>query len=184
MKKSVLTLAVLGSLGMSATTSADEGWTMLPVAKGGYTFDPAVSLMAGNVDFGDGVDGMAYGVELEMNCLLIKAPGNRLRQHISYTYYSETGGTIHNIELNPHYAVEVAPKFKLGAGPGLGVVMMDPDVGSGENYFGVQLGASASYEPVDKVLIGAEVRYQLTTEDDNNNDATNWRAMLKVGYHF
>jgi len=67
--------------------------------------------------------------------------------------------------------------------------MTDVDGSDNPTFLGAQVGASVHYTGMGPVFLGAEWRYQLTTEEsfasglakDNMN---NWRAAAKIGYMF
>ena len=178
MKKQNLVLVLGVSLLASQAAMAGE-WNFLAGTKDGYKAEPIVSLMAGNMDF-DKTDGAIMGVEVSLNCPLIQPPTNRIRQQASITSYDENGVAVTNLEINPHYVVEVADKLEIGAGPGFGYLASD-----GADMLGFQLGASVHYTGLP-VFIGAEWRMQMTTavDSDVDGDADNTRFAVKVGYAF
>lgn len=177
--------AVSVALLLPLTAQASE-WTFLAGAKDGYVANPAVSLIAGNLDPDiTGADsGTVTGIELSLNCPLLQPPTNRIRQQISYGVYDEDGLKISTIELNPHYIVKVAPGWEVGAGPGLGYVSVESD-GFDESAWALQLGASVHYTGMGPLFVGAEARYQVTDElGDTSEEADNTRLALKVGMSF
>lgn len=187
MKKTTLALALAGLTGFGGHVQANE-WTFLTGTKQGYTAEPTISLMLGRMSPGDDFRSSAIaGVELSLNCPLLQPPTNRIRQQVSLTWYDKGRNEITSLEINPHYVVEVAPGLELGAGPGLGLVMVDTATGDG-NVLGVQFGASAHYHGNSPLFIGAEARYQLTTESrfggGQKTDVNNFRFGIKVGYSF
>lgn len=194
MRKSVLW--GLGAAMLVSQSVQAEGWQFLAGKEPGYKAEPIISLMAGQMspDDSDLDSGTIIGAELSLNCVLLQPPTNRLRQQISVTRYDETIDgvdlTITNIELNPHYVVEVAPNVEVGGGPGLGFVMTSADFDGSKdpNYFAFQLGASVHYTGLP-VFLGAEWRYQMTTDEEfvsggTKDDINNSRFAVKVGYAF
>lgn len=184
MKRATLTLAA-GALLIAGNAQAAGQWTWLAGIKDGYSAQPTVSLMAGVMDPSNMSSDTISGIELSLNCPLLQPPTNRIRQQLSYTKYDDNGVEIKSIEINPHYVVEVSPGLEIGAGPGLGFVMVDTATGD-DNVFGLQLGASLHYQANSPLFIGAEARYQITGEEHfgaaSKSDVDNYRVLLKVGY--
>jgi len=186
--KNYTKIAIAGAILASFSTAsfADKGWDFFPGTQSGFIFDPTVSVLAGQMmtksSIGD--DAIGVGLELSINCPLIQPPTNRVRQQISYFNYKNGSSTINTVELNPHYVVEVMPKLEIGGGPGVGYVNADVD-GKSANMAAFQLGGSIHYR-VSKFFIGAEGRYQWTTDGEDgtgtSNGAKNARVLLKIGY--
>lgn len=184
MKRQIVSIAGIALL--SGTVQAAEQWTWLAGAQDGYSAQPTISLMAGHMDPGDNMDSdTVSGLELSLNCPLLQPPSNRIRQQLSYSKYEDGGVEIESIEINPHYVVEVSPGLEIGGGPGLGYVMVDKAAGGG-NVLALQLGASAHYHGSSPLYLGAEVRYQITGDDNfgaaTESDVDNYRVLLKLGY--
>lgn len=173
---------------LCAGQASAEGWNWLPVTDADYRPEPVLSLIGGY--FGpdaEGADSAQYlGVELMMNCIMLQPPTNRIRTHVSYMTYDEKDLEVYTVELSPHYMIEVAPKFELGAGPGLGYVNVQ-GTAQDTGLFGLSVGASAAYYGFGKVFLGAEARYQITDDKDiggGEEGLDNWRAGIKVGVAF
>ena len=188
MKRS-LTVMLAGSMLMSAAAHAGE-WTFLAGVKPDYKAEPALSVIAGQMSPGiSGMkDGTITGIELSLNCPLLQPPTNRIRQQVSLTQYDESGTKITNIELNPHYVVEVLPGLELGGGPGLGYIMTDTPA-LDPNLWGLSVGLSAHYTAMGPLFLGAEYRYQVTSKKNfggsiGKDNLNNGRFDIKVGYSF
>jgi len=186
--KKLLAAIIAGSTFVAVTASAAD-WNFLAGAEPGYKAEPTVSLMFGRMfpDTTGMKDGNITGLELSLNCPLLQPPTNRIRQQVSYTQYDESGTKIKNFEINPHYVVEVSPGLELGGGPGLAYISTDTSANN-PNFWGLNLGLSAHYRGLGPVFIGAEYRYQFTTEKDFGNgvkdNLNNGRFDVKVGYDF
>lgn len=186
--KRTLTMMLAASTLLSASAYA-EGWTFLAGGKPGYSAEPALSLMAGQMSpQPSGMkDGTLTGLEFSLNCPLLQPPSNRIRQQLSVTRYDESGVKVTNIELNPHYVVEVSPGLELGGGPGLGYLMADT-AARDPGLWGLSIGVSAHYFAMGPLFLGAEYRYQVTTEEDfggaSKDNLNNGRFAVKVGYSF
>jgi len=180
MKKGLLISGLLAAMGF-AHSAAAEGWTFFAGKQEGFKAEPIVSVLYGNMDF-DGADGAITGVELSLNCPLLQPPTNRIRQQASITSYDDSGVTMTNFEINPHYVVKVADDLEVGGGIGLGYILSD-DV---PDQLGFQIGASAHYTGLP-VFLGAEWRMQTTSPADPDApdmDMDNSRWTVKVGYAF
>ena len=187
MKKTTIALASAVLLGAANVQAADD-WTWFAGWKEDYKGQPAVSVMLGQMDPGDNMDSDTItGIELSVNCPLVKPPTNRIRQQVSYTKYDDKGVEITSLELNPHYVVKVSPGLEIGAGPGLGYVMVDNATSDG-SVLALQVGVSAHYTLQSPLFIGAEARYQITGEDNfgaaTKSDVDNFRFAIKAGYSF
>jgi len=172
----------------STTSFAEKSWQFFPGVNDDFIFDPTISIMAGqmrpSLKIGDAAIGT--GIELSINCPLLQPPTNRIRQQISYFNYKDSDSTIITVEVNPHYVFEVMPKLEIGAGPGFGYVSADVN-GKTANMGAFQLGGSIHYR-ISRFFIGAEGRYQWTTEGKigtgTEDGAKNAKAALKLGFDF
>lgn len=187
MKKSIAVAVIASSLSLSSQVAFAEGWELFPIVNDDYQYAPQLSLIGGSMDPGDGDSGSMTGVELSLNCPLLKAPEGIIRQQISYASYDEKGLEVDSFELNPHYQIDIAPDVAFGFGPGFGYVSAK-GTGIDDSAFTLQAGASLNYS-IGQVVIGAEARYQLMVSDiEANNggevDLDNTRMMLKLGYRF
>ena len=162
MNKKAIAIAVVAALGLTSQAASAKGWTVLAGLEDGYTPEPTVSVIGG-VSKGNVA---IYGAEFSLNCPLLQPPTNKIRQQASYVYADGQN----NIQLNPHYVVEVSKNLWIGAGPALGV-----GFGNSTN-FAAGLGASAHYE-MGPLFLGAESGYTYTT------DSGAWRALAKVGFN-
>lgn len=187
MKKSIAVSIVAGALSISSQVALADGWELFPVVNDDYQYAPQLSLIGGSMDPGDGDSGSMTGLELSLNCPLLKAPEGIIRQQISYASYDENGLEIDSFELNPHYQIDIAPDVTFAYGPGFGYVSAQ-GAGIDDSAFTLQAGASLNYT-IGQVVIGAEARYQFMVSDiEANNgsevDLDNTRMMLKLGYRF
>jgi len=189
LQKLITSGIAVSAIAMSSVASAEV--VVLPVAKDGYQFEPTVSLMFGTVQPSDSdADSQTIvGAELSFRCFLLQVGDNQLRQQLSLTQWEDGGLTARNLELNAHYQVDVAKDTKVGFGPGLGLILTDLSGSDNPTFLSAQLGASVHYTGLGPVFLGAEWRYQLTTEESfasgfGEDDMNNWRAAVKVGYSF
>jgi len=188
MKKNIVGL-LAGSMMLPLAAQAGD-WTFLAGTKDGYKAEPTISLLAGQMSPGtSGMDnGSVTGIELSLNCPLLQPPTNRIRQQVSLTQYDKAGIKLTNFEINPHYVIEVSPGLELGGGPGLGYVTTDT-ANKDPGFWGFNLGVSAHYMGMGPLFIGAEYRYQMTTEEDfggaaGKDNLDNTRFDIKIGYSF
>lgn len=171
--------------GLSSPALAQD-WELLPVLGDDYRAKPTLAVIGGAMDpdFPGAGSDAAYGVELSIDCPTLKLPKNKIRQQFSLMQYDDDV-EITSFELNPHYVMPVGGGLEFGFGPGFGVLSVDTD-GSDETLFGLQAGASLHYR-AGNLFLGAEARYQVTTEEDFGNgdqDADNARYMVKAGINF
>jgi len=189
MKKTKLAmLTILSALVTQPVIANELGWMLFPVIDDNYIGDHILSITAGSFDPDSRLagSGSITGIELSMNCPLVKPPTNNIRQQISYTVYDENNLKVSSFELNPHYVVALSNDLSIGGGPGIGYVSVD-SASKDPNLWAFQLGGSIHYTGAGPLFIGAEARYQLTedsaiTATENNMD--NMRAMIKLGYAF
>lgn len=183
--------ALAGAAILSTAAAASDDFTFLPVFND-PNWKPHVEVAAvgGYMDFDNAHagDGGTVGLELSFDCPVFTLPGdNLIRQQLSVNGYDDDGLTVTTIEMNPYYFVGLAEDLVLGFGPGISAIYADPDHGSDAWLFGVQMGAGVKYY-LGSFLVGADLRYQWTTEDDfgagQNEDLDNWRSLVKVGYRF
>ncbi len=165
-----------------------EGWQVLPVMKQGYKPDFAVAVVAGTMEADDdNTDKYApVGVELSMNCPLLKAPSHDIRQQISYLQSDKNGVKSMAFELSPHHMYKVANKLTIGFGPALGYTKVEKDTGS-DGVFTYGAGVSTRYNISKGAFVGAEARYVKAQELEVNGVKSgfdNGRAVIKLGYQF
>ena len=173
------------TLGLQSAQAAD--WEFFPVVSDDYNFAPQLSIITGNLDPKDGESGSLTGLELAINCPLLKAPNGVIRQQVSYATFDENGVEISTFELNPHYQIEVAPNLNFGFGPGFGYITAEGG-NLDDSSITLQAGASLNYH-IDQFVVGAEARYQTLLSDmklpsGGEVDIDNTRFMLKIGYNF
>lgn len=162
MNKKAIAIAVIAALGLTSQAASAKGWTVLAGLEDGYIAEPTISVIGG-VSKGNVA---IYGAEFSLNCPLLQPPTNKIRQQASYVYADGQN----NIQLNPHYVVEVSKNLWVGAGPALGVGFGD------STNFQIGAGASAHYE-MGVLFAGAEAGYVYTT------DSSSWRTLAKVGFN-
>jgi len=186
-KRLISMLGLLSVLGTSFSAQA-AGWSLLPGLNDDFRTQSALSVSLG-AGHANSTTAMEYGAELSFNCVLLQPPSNVLRQHLSYVNYSDGDFTMHKIELNPDYMFKVAKDISIGAGPGVGMIVLntaDRDTTLGA----FQLGASMDYTGVKHLLVGVESRYQVSTkrfyerDSETYSHANNWRTAIRIGYQF
>lgn len=172
-------------IGFSSTLYASE-WKVFPVIGPDYQFKPAVALVVGQFSPEDGDSSSVIGVELSLECPLLKPPSNHIRQQISINQVDDDGLTVSSIEINPHYMYSISPQFEAGFGPSLGVAITElGDVDETDLTYG--LGASARFDVTPRLFVGAEFRKAWmddVTLDGVKANLGNTRAAVKVGYQF
>jgi len=187
MQRTLIASTVAAGLTLAAGTASAADW--FPVADEGFSAAPSVAVVGGTQDFAwDGADsGSVAGIEFGLNCPLLAVDSGRIRQQVSLTQYDEDGLETTHLELNPHYLFVDDGNLTVGAGPGFGWVQADPEQGDSANAFALQAGASVNYD-FGPAFVGAEARYQWTTEADfggnSEEDLSNTRVMAKVGVNF
>lgn len=174
------------STGLYSGATLAEGWEFLPVIDDDYEYKPQLSLIAGTASI-DGSSESMSGVELAINCPLVKAPNAVIRQQISYATIESNGTKLKSFELNPHYMVVMSDKVQVGFGPGIGYLSADA-TGLSDSAITLQAGANVLYT-AGKFTAGLELRHQVTVGSIKTNtgtdvDVDNTRFMAKVGYRF
>jgi len=182
-------LALAAIIALTTTAITAKEIKVLPIlTDSNYCLTPSLSLLGGYGAFSEANDGSTmYGVELAIACPALQLENLDIKQQISYVYSSNDGLTTNSIEFNPHVMFNIADKLQLGVGPGFGLVFADVEGGESDLVFGLNLGASLNYDITTSMFVGAEARYQWTTDADfGGGDTTldNYRTLLKVGMHF
>jgi len=165
-----------------------EGWQVLPVMKSGYKADTALAVVGGVMQAKDDNKDIfsPMGVEVSINCPLLKAPNHTIRQRISYLQSDKNGFKTQAFELNPHHMYKVAENVTAGFGPSIGYTKVENSSGD-DGVFTFGIGASARYELPKNLFIGAEARYVKAQEFEIAGKKTgfdNARALVKFGYQF
>lgn len=184
MNRQVITLAVL--LSVSAASAQANEWELLPILGDSYQFNPSVALIGGSVDFKDGNKINTGGVELSIDCPLLKPPHHTIRQQISYSTTDDNGVETSSFELNPHHMFNLSNKLQVGAGPSLGFTKVDTGTND-DTVFTYGVGASAKYNFTQNLFLGAEVRHAWSDDVDlggQTSELENTRALAKIGYQF
>lgn len=131
------------------------------------------------------------GIEFSMECPLIQAKKNRIRQQFSLMRKKDNNYKSVTVEVNPQYKLVAGSKFEFGAGPVAGFIftrLRD----NNKPVFNYGLGSSAMYY-FKRVLIGIESRYTMTKKislDDIYNETrstekanlNSLRTYFKFGY--
>ena len=132
---------------------------------------------------GDDLDWEVFnGFEFSFGCLLSES----VRSQLQITTYNQNNIAILQVSTNPHYIFNVSEKVALGVGPHLGLAKVE--IGTEDDIiFTYGLGASIRTDITEHFFIGAEARYEWTTDatfagvDDDLNNA---KVFAKIGYSF
>lgn len=180
----VLTILLIANNNLLAQSQADKdpGFRFLPVLDEDYDLGLTLSLKTGIMNLSNVNSGthLLGGLEAAFNCLMFKPAVGSIRAQFSYNRYEDSDYTIHSIELNPYYMLNVTERLSIGGGPGIGYLIPE---GNLENVWALQVGLGASYD-IGLVAIGLEARYQWQTEDQQNSNTSeldNFRTTLKFG---
>ncbi len=185
---SALTLA--GAVAASSLNAADE-FKFLPIfLDDTYKAHAEVALVGGYIDIDSkgADDGADYGIELSFDCPVFTLPGdNLLRQQLTVTRHDESDFSMTTIEMNPYYFIGLTDDLILGFGPGIGGMFAEVDNGKDNWLFTYQVGGGLKYY-MGNLLVGADVRWQWTTEKDfgsgEKEALDNMRVLAKIGYRF
>jgi len=141
--------------------------------------------LLGGIMQGDGDDAEwnpVYGAEFSFKCLL----SDSVRSQIQFTNYDQDNLKMMQLSLNPHYIFNRGNTVEFGVGPHVGLASVE--IGSEDDivytYGG---GASITANLTEHFFLGAEARYEWTTEttfagtDTNFNNA---KIFGKIGYSF
>ena len=190
MKKDILLTISLLIFTLSA--QANE-WEFLPVTGENYQSDfaiaIAIALVGGRTDFDKEVDNddtSTLGIEVSLNCPLLKPPNHIIRQQISYVSTDENGVETSSLEISPHHMFAMNDKFQAGFGPSIGYTKVETNAGD-DSAFTYGLGASVRYNISQNLFVGGEARYAKSKELNIaglDNDIDNMRLLAKVGYQF
>ncbi len=184
MKQIILTASLL----LATLVHAQRETTLLPVVNSAdYTPAPAVALLVGYGEVEKAYDGdYMYGVEVSLACPALQLSMYDIRQQISLVYQSDHGLRMTSLEFNPHVLFNLDEKVQLGVGPGFGVIVTDAD--ESDVILGINVGASIRYTIDATYFVGAEARYQWTTDAELSKgyerSLDNYRTLIKVGMHF
>ena len=132
---------------------------------------------------GDNTDwNPVYGAELSFECLF----SSSVRSQLQYTYYDEDGVKMQQLSANPHYIFNRGDAVEFGFGPHIGVAKVEI-ANEDDTIFTYGVGASLRSDITDNFFVGAEARYEWTTDatfggvDDNLNNA---KVFAKLGFSF
>ncbi len=176
---------------MTASLNAADEFKFLPIfLDDSYKAHAEVALVGGYIDIDQkgSDDGADYGVEFSFDCPVFTLPGdNLLRQQLTVTRHDESDFSMTTIEMNPYYFIRLADNLVLGFGPGIGGMFAEVDHGKDNWLFTYQVGGGLKYY-MGNLLVGADVRWQWTTEKDfgsgEKEALDNMRVLAKVGYRF
>lgn len=186
MLKKIMAVALLA--GLTSVAQAGEH-KLLPLLDDGYTADFAIAITAGKTDFeGDNTGRLTTkGVELSLNCPLLKPANHTIRQQVSLHMTDENGSKSTSIELSPHHMWELGNKVSVGVGPSLGVTKIEED-NFDDTVFTYGVGTSARYKITKKFFVSGEARYSKSTDVEQDGfedfDINNLRTTAKLGYQF
>ncbi len=181
-------IIVAASLLLATLVHAERETKLFPImTDADYCPSPAVALLVGYGEMERAYDGdYMYGLEFSLACPALQLPTLDIRQQISLVHQSDHGLRMTSLELNPHLLFNLDNKVQLGVGPGFGLIVTDAD--ETDLIFGVNVGASIHYDIDKNYFVGAEARYQWTTDAELSKDVErsldNYRTLVKVGMHF
>lgn len=123
-----------------------------------------------------------YGVELAFECLLSEST----RSQLQLTNYDHDGLQMLQLSANPHYIFNRGDTVEFGFGPHIGVARVEI-ANESDTVLTYGVGASVRTDITNNFFVGAEARYEWTTDatfggvDDNLNNA---KVFAKIGYTF
>lgn len=126
-----------------------------------------------------------FGAEIAFECLF----SSDIRSQLQYLYYDVDGTTMQQLSANPHFTFyfdDLGDSVEFGAGPHVGVTQIK--IGDEDDII-VTYGAGLSIRTdiTEHIFIGAEARYEWTTNATLNNTETsfnNTKVFAKLGYNF
>ncbi|RUM62045.1 MAG: hypothetical protein DSZ03_07450, partial [Sulfurimonas sp.] len=165
MKRIVLSTLLL----MTTLVHAERATTLFPImTDADYCPAPAVALLGGYGEMEKAYDGdYMYGLEFSLACPALQLEHYDIRQQISLVHQSKHGLRMTSLEFNPHILFDLDENMQLGVGPGFGVIFTDAD--ATDIIGGINIGASVNYDIDAVYFVGAEARYQWTTDADLGN---------------
>jgi len=123
-----------------------------------------------------------YGAEFSFKCLL----SDSVRSQVQFTNYDEDNLKMMQLSLNPHYIFNQGSTVEFGVGPHVGIAQVE--VGSEDDIiYTYGAGASVTANLTEHFFLGAEARYEWTTETTFANVDTNFnnaKVFGKIGYSF
>ncbi len=185
MKKLLFTsIAVLT---LSSTLYAND-WEILPVLNSEHNLAPSIAILGGGVllDNEDSKTESLYGLEVGLNCPLIKVPGGKIRQQIQITKFEDNNVEITEVTLNPHYEFYSSDAFALGMGPNFGVAKVETS-NDNDTVFTYGFGANVRANITKELFVGAQVSYETSNDATLSNVSTNIdniKYFAKIGYQF
>jgi len=168
-----------------------DDWDFLPILDSNYRSELCLAVLGGNSHLkkdNKSSNATSYGVEVSLNCPLIKLPDNIIKQHGSIIGYSKNNIELLSFELNPYQVFEIDNGTTIGAGPSFGLTSIE--IGNKDDtLLTYGLGGSIKKEINDVLFIGLNAHYLWTSEmhigDEHLNvDLDNLRILGKIGYQF
>jgi len=123
-----------------------------------------------------------FGLEFSFGCLL----SDSIRSQLQATYYDDDFTKMLQISANPHYIFNLGDATTFGAGPHIGIAKVEVSNES-DTIFTYGVGASMRTDISTNLFIGAEARYEWTTEAEFSgikDDIQNVKVFAKIGYSF
>lgn len=185
MKK--LLLSSMLALTLSSTAQASD-WELLPVLNPDHQLEPSLAIILGGMkmDKTDAKSELLYGLELGVNCPLLKVPGGKIRQQIQITKFDDNNLKVTQLNLNPHYEVYSSNTLAIGVGPSFGAAKVETAT-EDDTVFTYGFGANIRTDVTDELFFGLNVGYEASTDatlagvSDNIN---NLKYFIKMGYQF
>ena len=123
-----------------------------------------------------------YGAELAFECLF----SSDVRSQLQLTNYDHDNLQMLQLSANPHYIFNRGDAVEFGFGPHIGVAKVEI-LNEDDTVFTYGLGASARADIASNFFVGAEARYEWTTDATFNgvdDDLNNAKVFAKLGYSF
>ena len=184
----------LAYLSLVASTLIFAGGDIAPVEPMVPTFNevedsvgdiPMGFAVLGGVLRGEGDDtewNEFYGAEFSFECLF----SSNVRSQLQFTHYDIDGLKMLQLSANPHYIFNRGDAVEFGFGPHLGAAKVE--IGNEDDtIFTYGLGASVRSNISENFFVGAEARYEWTTDAEFGgveDDVNNAKVFAKIGYSF
>ena len=175
MKKSII-FSLLASTFLMAENST--------VLDESFKLEPSLAVLGGVVksDNAYAHAEIFYGLEYGFNCLV----SDTVRQQLQITNYKDKNLKMTQINLNPHYMINVNSNMQLGFGPTFGLARVDNSQDK-DTIFTYGAGGSLIQNLNEILFVGAEAKYEWS-EDASlagvNDNFNNVKVLLKAGYRF
>lgn len=173
-------------LATASLAAGAEGTRFMPMfTDPDFEFRPTLAAVVGALKPESNPSGLYLGTEVSFNSGVFQTEARRVRSHLTFGHYDQSGLKLTTIDFSPRYTVPMGSGFSIGGGPGI-AYLRSTVASRTASHLAWMVAGGVSFRK-GGYYAGVDLRYQDTREKlvgTSPRDADNWGLATKIGYNF